>query len=396
MEKELYEISQEEFDQVYEIHKLWLASSGKSGKPADFSKIDLTKINFPSELNLFGVDFTRANLIGTNLSGANLSAARLFRANLFKADLSGANLSEANLNEAILMEANLFNADLRNARLNRTLMIGVKSLDSARLDHADLTETIFTQADLQRSLTNNPAVIDPTKNNRNTDDEKQKKLKELEIERDRLLNENKESNVTIEDKENQIKKLKEELEKRGKDIQSGLTASFDSLVTVNQDIDIEVKRLERLYNIFLWASFLLAGPLIAIWYIAFENLSKIDFAYTRMLLYTCPSLIVVGFICGCVIEMNRAQRQLVSLRKFNRKYSVIKIALEGYYRVLDKIDRSPQKAQETFDSIIQDTIRNDVDIDKEEERIKKMETKDAFLQEKAINKCLSILEAMKK
>ena len=81
-------ITQKEFDEIVEQHKLWLNDNG--GARAVLYDADLTEIDFGS-----------ANLSSADLSFANLSSANLRSANLRYADLSSANLSGIKFNATI-------------------------------------------------------------------------------------------------------------------------------------------------------------------------------------------------------------------------------------------------------------------------------------------------------
>jgi len=121
-------------------------------------------------VELYGVNFTRTNLIGTvlrnmdlsvadltlaQLSGADLYGAKLAEtdlsaANLSDANLTVANLSGANLQEAILQGANLRAANLRRANFSGAKLSGVNfggaNLEGANLSGATLTDSNFEKA----------------------------------------------------------------------------------------------------------------------------------------------------------------------------------------------------------------------------------------------------------
>jgi uncharacterized protein YjbI with pentapeptide repeats len=108
-----------------------------------------------SKTNLFGADFSganlyRANLSATDLSGADLSAANLYRAVLSGANLSGANLSRADLSRASLSAADLFGADLFGAVLFGADLSGA-DLIGAELIGADLSRASLSAANLSRA-----------------------------------------------------------------------------------------------------------------------------------------------------------------------------------------------------------------------------------------------------
>ena len=119
-------ISQEEFNQILEKHKIYITTSGKEGERADLK-----------EAYLSGVDLSGADLRGAYLEGADLEGVNLKGTNLRGADLRGADLREANLSGADLRGANLSGADLREADLS-----GVRGL---------LPQTDFIKANFERT-----------------------------------------------------------------------------------------------------------------------------------------------------------------------------------------------------------------------------------------------------
>lgn len=88
-------------------------------------------------VNLRGVDLSRAELAHCGLCAADLQNADLRFANLHRADLRGANLRNANMTGAVLSCA-----DLRGADLTRS------SFRFADLRHADISEANLGGADL--------------------------------------------------------------------------------------------------------------------------------------------------------------------------------------------------------------------------------------------------------
>jgi len=409
-------ISQKEFDEIYNEHQLWLNSNHEKGKCANFEGKFLRNIVFPLEVCLSEAFLSGANLSGVNLRKAVLNRANLSGANLEKTDLESADLSNAILFGARLIGANLKFSNLANstltaANLSQSILSGVNfasaDLSNAILKEVDLTKTSLHSCKLDGAIIESVMFSMYGKTDSNMflfpqqpegiDMIRQDKLKLLEKERDTLLSANKKNEKTITEKKEEIENLKIELEKRGEDIEAGLETSFKSLEDANKSIDSEICRLNWIFIIFILIAILLSIPLIIIWYSAFNDLRFLkSFEPSRLLIYSSPSIVLVALICGAIVEMNRAQRQLVSLCKFNRKYSVLKIALKGYYSVLDKHEKNPLKALETFDSIIKENIKGEFNTEKEEDKIVQMESKDAFIQQKAIDFCMDVLQKVKK
>ena len=130
-------ISQEEFNQILEKHKIYITTSGKEGERADLK-----------EAYLSGVDLSGADLRGAYLSGADLSRADLSRAYLSRADLREAYLRRADLREANLSGVDLRGADLEEAYLEGADLRGAY-LDGANLEGAYLKGANLKGADLE-------------------------------------------------------------------------------------------------------------------------------------------------------------------------------------------------------------------------------------------------------
>jgi len=140
---ELRQITQEELNEILQLHKMWL-NDGKGGKKANLSSADL------SGADLRGADLRSANLRSADLRGADLCSANLRGANLSSADLSGADLRSANLRGANLSSADLRSADLRGADLCSANLRGA-NLSSANLRGANLCSANLRGADLDFS-----------------------------------------------------------------------------------------------------------------------------------------------------------------------------------------------------------------------------------------------------
>lgn len=114
--------------------------SGDQDIQPDLSEATLGVTHHHPTLDLQGVNFQHANLIGadlaeTRLCEANLQGVDLREARLCYADLSGANLQHADLRNANLSKVKLINTDLSEADLR-----------GAHLDGADLTGANLTGA----------------------------------------------------------------------------------------------------------------------------------------------------------------------------------------------------------------------------------------------------------
>lgn len=123
----------------------------------NLSGLDVMGQEFPSGLDLSGVNLTRANLASVELKVADFTGANLTRASLARAvltdstfkgadlngtflsgsDLRGADLSGLTLIDTMLWKADLRGADLRGTDLSNARLIEVK-LDGAKMEGAIL------------------------------------------------------------------------------------------------------------------------------------------------------------------------------------------------------------------------------------------------------------------
>ncbi len=133
-------ITQKRFDEVLELHSLWLENK-KRGERANLSHVSLRNKNLNNvnlkEAILTGVSFSESSLRGANLSGSDLRIADLEYADLSGADLSGADLMNANLKNANLSNVNLRSANLTATDLCRSNLSGADFLN-ANLDFSAL------------------------------------------------------------------------------------------------------------------------------------------------------------------------------------------------------------------------------------------------------------------
>ncbi len=136
----LREITKGNLKQILKEHELWEETSGKQGKRANLSKVNLTGAN------LRGANLSRADLSDAKLSGADLSKATLSEANM-----SGVDLFEANLSDTLLSAANLSEADLTKVKLRKQFLRSV-NLSGALLRWADLSGSDMRFADLRGSM----------------------------------------------------------------------------------------------------------------------------------------------------------------------------------------------------------------------------------------------------
>jgi uncharacterized protein YjbI with pentapeptide repeats len=124
---------------------------------------DASGLDF-SGLDLEDAVFTGCRLEGANFAGAKLDHANFFCADLRRANLRGASLRRADLRGTSLQGANLSNADMFECDFREgTIAEKVGRGDLAFLTHdangADLEETVFVSANLDRARMNGVTAI---------------------------------------------------------------------------------------------------------------------------------------------------------------------------------------------------------------------------------------------
>ncbi len=369
---------------------------------------------------LQGAILGRANLEEANLEEANLQGANLEGANLDRAFLQGANLEGANLKDAYLQGAILFDANIRNVNLSKIQKEGCllnyksshwsginktdNSLDSSKNDQLNIIQSEINRLNEEKSIwakeledkqweLNNLRMNLSSTEGKN--DMMQEQIRDFEgtieilktqiVEKDSILKETKEN----------FEKHKKEIEKRGQEIETALKNAFNSLEKVNLDLKPDFRRLNSLFFIFGGAIFILFIILGLIWYLAFNDFRGKSAELSYIWVYAAPSFIIVGFIWASVIQVNRAQRQLIGLKKYERKYKIVKLALEGYYAVENKLSKTPDKAKNTFDEIIKLELGTCIDIEKEELSLKELDKKDQLPVKAVLNEIINYIEKLK-
>lgn len=141
---------QSEFKEIANEHKKWLESTGKVGRQANFSKVDLHEVLFEEEDFSYAIfkncNLTGAKIINTKFVGVDLSNADLTFADIINSDFSHANLSKANFEGATLL-----NLNFNYVNLNGTKLLGIRS-DNIDFSFAEGKNTIFSKSELVRSI----------------------------------------------------------------------------------------------------------------------------------------------------------------------------------------------------------------------------------------------------
>src|SRR5437588_4747197 len=129
--------------------------SGEDLYGLDFSQANLSRTNI-NDANLSGTNFRKANLSSADLLNAKLFGANLSNANLRRANLSGATLSRAILISTDLSEADLSIAKMNMANLTRAILhdadLSGAYLHNVDLTEADLSNAILTEVDLSKAI----------------------------------------------------------------------------------------------------------------------------------------------------------------------------------------------------------------------------------------------------
>lgn len=126
---------------ILQEHALWLSSSGRNGRRANFRSA-----------NLRGMDLSQSHLAEASLRGADLSGANLSGSDLHGADLSEAFLSHADLRNTNLTAAILTRVDMRTAAFEGAVMqaadLSTSSLAGANLAGLDFSGAVMQDTDL--------------------------------------------------------------------------------------------------------------------------------------------------------------------------------------------------------------------------------------------------------
>lgn len=447
-DRSLKKISQKEFEKIYNNHQLWLTNEAE-GERADLSYTDLSRIDFEKfkpfinlrKADLHGADLRDANLYRADLYGSDISCADLRgvsllsaclrKGNLYNSNLRGADLSEADLSEAYLGGVDLHTTNLKHANLfetyishrnrsNNLIRQGVNLNYIKFIDENESNLDKFEKESLHRiqesilNLTQELELIDKNIITNNIsiqhlkktleenvlyDNLKKNHIKDTitskEIENSELEQVKKEKVKIIESLQQTIKEKTVELEQRGYDIEKGLNSAFEELSKADDEIKPEIDKLNGLFLGFTFLAILLFLILAAIWAIAFHDLHGQEIQISRIWIYTAPSLIIVGFIWASILQINRAQRLLISIRNDNKKYKIIKLALEGYYKVENKLNKTPIKAQETFSAIMDFEMEKKYDASTEEEKLRRESKKDQIPAKELLDQVIDYVEKLK-
>jgi uncharacterized protein YjbI with pentapeptide repeats len=144
------ELHKKELQQYVQLHRFWL-SNDRRGKRADLTLRTLRN------LDLSGVDLSRAKLTGAQFINCNLDGAVLAEADLFGVNLSGASFRKADCRRADFRGAILAAADFTEAKLmgcdfrDGTLLVSVAGTIGPAPSQADARgdySTRMTRADM--------------------------------------------------------------------------------------------------------------------------------------------------------------------------------------------------------------------------------------------------------
>jgi uncharacterized protein YjbI with pentapeptide repeats len=145
--------------EMLKMHKLWLQGDDQAPR-ADFSDMDLSGMDM-TKANLIGADLSGANLREVNFSGADLSDVKFDGARILCADFSGVNLSDTSFISASIATPSLLEGVIKN--LKKSSAPSVDFMDAnlanaifhsaviprAKFDYANLEGASFYDADLR-------------------------------------------------------------------------------------------------------------------------------------------------------------------------------------------------------------------------------------------------------
>lgn len=438
-------ITQSEFDKKYNEHIVWLETNGKEGTCADFSYLDLSEILFPNQANLkhailVGTIICNNKLINPNFQRAILKYADLSRSEFQKGVFSYASLENAILTSVILKNSNFENSNLEKAILDNSDFQGSR-FDNTNLHEASLKKANFIDAQMERvclvaanlkdaNFTNanlNKAILSAANQEGTIYDgasmydifiagllnpsnqKEQELLKNYENKISQLENERMNLTLDYENKSEELAKNKEKIDLLTKELYSkkaeiknrleeskinDLNKAFITIKNAGTDLDKEVSRLNYLFRGYVSGiiiSFILA---FLVWYRFIYYSSEINTIFNAWI-YLSPSIILIGIIGICIFQAHKCQRQLISLRKFLYKTMQIKGILEAYVYIADNEIELKTKINKILDDFVNHIIDQDIDLDKEEEKIINTDKKETIVYKEAMNAIIDIAKSIK-
>ena len=182
--------------------------------------------------------------------------------------------------------------------------------------------------------------------------------------------------------------------KRNRKLNKKIEETFTAFEGLESGIKIEIKRLTWLFYIFSFLTVLAIVCLSIIWINVINKIyGESEMTLFKFWTHISPSFILAGFIWASIVQINRAQRQLVALRRHNR-YETIQIALKGYYGVENDVDKRPDKLQDVLNDIIKQALEQN-NYDKEELNLDKEIAKDKASLNKSIDSIIEYSQKVK-
>ena len=129
--------------EVLEEHEAWVHTRGKTGMPADLSKLDLQHVNFKNTC------LVAAKLAGARFQGACFDYADLRGVDLSFTHLQKATFRHAKLDFALFQMAKLGHNDFSHASLKK-VSLHCLELSNINFQHADLTASNFSFSVLKK------------------------------------------------------------------------------------------------------------------------------------------------------------------------------------------------------------------------------------------------------
>lgn len=155
-------LAQADIAEMLRLHQRFRACQ-HGGARAVIEFVDVSELDF-SGMDLEDAVFTGCRLAGANFENARLDNAIFFCADLRRANLRGASLRRADLRGAALQGANMsgadmFECDFREGSVAEKVGRGELAFLSHDASSADLEETVFVSANLDRARMNGVTAI---------------------------------------------------------------------------------------------------------------------------------------------------------------------------------------------------------------------------------------------
>lgn len=187
-----------------------------------------------------------------------------------------------------------------------------------------------------------------------------------------------------------LEKLQEEKEKNEKrtnaikNWEAKITSAFNHLRICISPLKNERKRLIWLYWIYFSASFSSAIALLFVLYFIYGKICEIPLEkWISYLSMAFPVPVIFGLLFGAITQMNRAQRQIVTITKEIHNLDYVELLLLAMNTLSSDVSQSMSRVNDAIDKIVEKHINYKSDALKEENLLKE-EKKDSIPYDKLI------------